>query len=164
MDRYNSSIKEIIRASFLSTFYYRTREGKIRPWRFWRWMSVIIINIAFFLSYHIDVQILEGTMNGSRLLGFHMIDLFTALETWAATHVIHTNMIIGSVTILVFYLLVGGKSFCAWACPYGILSEVGEYWHQQLVRNQGAQVGPPDPLRLLGGISGGDLHRRVPGL
>ena len=134
MDRYNGSIREIIRASFLSTFYYKTKEGGYRPtWRFWRWLSVIVINIAFFISYHVDVQLLEGTMNGSRLLGFHLIDLFTAIETWTATHAIHTNMIIGSVTILVFYLLVGGKSFCAWACPYGILSEIGEHIHQKLV-------------------------------
>jgi ferredoxin-type protein NapH len=137
MDRYNSSIKDILRASFFSTFYYKTKEGKVRPtWRFWRWLSVILINIAFFLSFHIDIQLLEGTMNGSRLLGFHLIDLFTAIETWVATHEIHTNMIIGSVTIAVFYLLVGGKSFCAWACPYGILSEIGEYWHQKLVRKK----------------------------
>ena len=134
MDRYNGSIREIIRASFLSTFYYKTKEGGYRPtWRFWRWLSVIVINIAFFISYHVDVQLLEGTMNGSRLLGFHLIDLFTAIETWTATHAIHTNMIIGSATILVFYLLVGGKSFCAWACPYGILSEIGEHIHQKLV-------------------------------
>ena len=99
-------------------------------------MSVILINIAFFLSFHIDIQLLEGTMSGSRLLGFHLIDLFTTLETWVATHEIHTNMIIGSVTIAVFYLLVGGKSFCAWACPYGILSEIGEYWHQKLVQKK----------------------------
>ncbi len=137
MDRYNSKIKDIIRAPFFSTFYYKTKDGKIRPtWRFWRWMSVILINIAFFLSFHIDIQLLEGTMSGSRLLGFHLIDLFTTLETWVATHEIHTNMIIGSVTIAVFYLLVGGKSFCAWACPYGILSEIGEYWHQKLVQKK----------------------------
>jgi ferredoxin-type protein NapH len=133
MDRYNSPIREIIRAPFWSTFFYRTKSGGTRPtWRFWRWLSVIVINVAFFISYHLDVQLLEGTMNGSRLLGFHLIDLFTALETWAATHVIHTNMIIGSVTVAVFYLLVGGKSFCAWACPYGIISEIGEHIHQKL--------------------------------
>jgi len=134
MDRYNSGVHSIIRAPFLSTFYYKTKKGGIRPtWRFWRWMSVIVINIAFFMSYHIDVQLLEGTMNGSRLLGFHLIDLFTAIETWTATHVIHTNMIIGAVTIGFFYLLFGGKSFCAWACPYGVISEIGEYIHQKLV-------------------------------
>ena len=134
MDRYNSGVHSIIRGPFLSTFYYKTKKGGIRPtWRFWRWMSVIIINIAFFMSYHVDVQLLEGTMNGSRLLGFHLIDLFTAIETWTATHVIHTNMIIGSITIAFFYLLFGGKSFCAWACPYGVISEIGEYIHQKLV-------------------------------
>jgi len=137
MDRYNSSVRDIIRAPFFSTFFYKTKDGKTKPTiRFWRWMSVIIINIAFFLSFHIDIQLLEGTMSGSRLLGFHLIDLFTAIETWVATHKIHTNMIIGSVTIAVFYLLVGGKSFCAWACPYGILSEIGEYIHQKLIHKK----------------------------
>ncbi|WP_456485998.1 NapH/MauN family ferredoxin-type protein [Hydrogenimonas sp.] len=137
MDRYQDNIRDIIYTPFWSTFYYRTKSGAVRPtWRFWRWMSVIVINIAFFISYHLDVQLLEGTMNGSRLLGFHLIDLFTAIETWAATHVLHTNMIIGSVTIAVFYLLVGGKSFCAWACPYGVLSEIGEAIHMNLVRKK----------------------------
>jgi ferredoxin-type protein NapH len=75
-------------------------------------------------------------MSGSRLLGFHLIDIFTAIETWVSTHKIHTNMIIGSVTIAIFYLIVGGKSFCAWGCPYGIISEIGEHIHQKLVRKK----------------------------
>ncbi len=37
---------------------------------------------------------------------------------------------------MVFYLLVGGKSFCAWACPYGVISEIGEHIHQKLVRKK----------------------------
>ena len=132
-----SSIKEILHTSFFSTFYIKKPGGGLRPtWRFWRWLSVIVINIAFFLSYHVDIQLLEGTMSGSRLLGFHLIDVFTTIETFAATHVIHTNMIIGTVTIAVFYLLVGGKSFCAWACPYGVLSEIGEHIHQKLIRKK----------------------------
>ncbi len=134
MDKYGWSAKELAYAPLLSTLYYRTKDGKLRPtWRFWRWLAVIIINLAFFLSYHIDIQFLEGTLTGSRLLGFHLIDPFVALEMLAAEHHIHTNIIIGVATIVGFYFLVGGKAFCGWVCPYGLLSEIGEYFHMKLV-------------------------------
>ncbi len=137
MDRYNAKVKELVNAPFLSTFYYKNQNGKTRlTIRAWRWLSIILINLAFFLSFFIDFQFLEGTLNGSRLLGFHMIDPFTALEIFAAEHHIHTNVIIGSATLLVFYFLAGGKAYCSWVCPYGLLSEIGERIHQKLVRKK----------------------------
>jgi ferredoxin-type protein NapH len=95
-----------------------------------------VINLLFFLSFYIDLQMVEGTLNGSRLFGFHLIDPFTALEIFAAEHHFHINVIIGSVTLIVFYLLVGGKAYCSWVCPYGLLSEIGERIHQILVRKK----------------------------
>ena len=76
---------------------------------------------------------LEGTLNGSRFLGFHMIDPFSTLEVWLATYHIPINVIIGVATIIIVYMLVGGRTYCAWVCPYGILSEIGEKWHDTLV-------------------------------
>lgn len=137
MDRYNGSVKELINASLFSTLYYKTQKGGVRlTIRAWRWLSIFIVNLLFFLSFHIDMQMLEGTLNGSRLLGFHLIDPFTALEIFAAEHHFHINVIIGSVTLIVFYLLVGGKAYCSWVCPYGFLSEIGERIHQILVRKK----------------------------
>ena len=137
MDRYNSSIKEIVNSSFLSTFTYKNRDGKRRlTIRAWRWISIILINLAFFLSFFIDIQFLEGSLNGSRLFGFHLIDPFNTIEIFASTHEIHTNVIIGSLTLLVFYFFVGGKAYCAWVCPYGLLSEIGEYINYRLVKKK----------------------------
>ncbi len=137
MDRYNASVKDLINAPFLSTFVYKNKKGKTRfTIRAWRWISIITINLLFFLSFFIDFQVLEGTLNGSRLLGFHMIDPFTALEIFAAEHQIHTNVIIGSATLIIFYFLAGGKAYCSWVCPYGLLSEIGERIHQKLVRKK----------------------------
>jgi len=137
MNRYDGSVKELIDTPLLSTLYYKTKKGRFKlTLRAWRWLSIFIINLLFFLSFHIDMQILEGTLNGSRLLGFHLIDPFTALEIFAAEHHFHVNVIIGSVTLIVFYLLVGGKVYCSWVCPYGFLSEIGERIHQMLVRKK----------------------------
>ncbi len=133
MDIYN--IRATIRnTSFLSTFFRKDRDGKIKiSYRMKRWIVIISIHLLFFLSFFIDIQTLEGTLNGSRFLGFHLIDVFTTLEMFAAEHHLHTNIIIGVTTIIIFYLLVGGRSYCAWVCPYGLLSEIGEKLHDKLV-------------------------------
>jgi len=133
MDKYNNR-ETIKKSSFLSTFISTTKEGKKRlSYRAKRWILVLVIHLLFFLSFHIDIQMLEGTLNGSRFLGFHLIDVFTTLELFLTQHHLHINIIIGVTTIVVFYLIVGGRSYCAWVCPYGVLSEIGEKLHNTLV-------------------------------
>ena len=133
MDKYNNR-ETIKKSTFLSTFFSTSRDGKkFFSYRAKRWILVIAIHLLFFLSFAIDIQTLEGTLNGSRFLGFHMIDPFTTLEMYLAVHHLHINIIIGVSTVVIFYLLVGGRSYCSWVCPYGILSEIGEKWHNILV-------------------------------
>jgi len=133
MDKYNSR-ETIKNTTFWSTFFDKTKEGKkIFSYRMKRWILVIAIHLLFFLSFAIDIQTLEGTLSGSRFLGFHLIDLYTNMQLALATYHIPINMVIGTVTIVVFYMLVGGRSYCSWVCPYGLLSEIGEKWHNMLV-------------------------------
>jgi len=133
MDKYNN--RETIRkTTFWSTFFDVSKEGKKKfSYRMKRWILVITIHLLFFLSFAIDIQILEGTLNGSRFLGFHLIDPFTTMQVYLSTFELPINIIIGTVTIILFYMLVGGRSYCAWVCPYGLLSEIGEKWHDALV-------------------------------
>ena len=133
MDKYNN--RETIKStSFLSTFFSKNRDGKTKfSYRMKRWILVIAIHLLFFLSFAIDIQILEGTLSGSRFLGFHLIDIFTTMQLYLATYELPVNMIIGTSTMLIFYMIVGGRSYCAWVCPYGILSEIGEKFHNTLV-------------------------------
>jgi len=133
MDKYNSR-ETIKNTSFWSTFFDTTKEGKRKfSYRMKRWILVIAIHLLFFLSFFIDLQMLEGTLQGSRFLGFHMIDPFATLEVWLATYHIPINVIIGTATIVIVYMLLGGRTYCAWVCPYGILSEYGEKLHNTLV-------------------------------
>ncbi|MFA5233262.1 MAG: NapH/MauN family ferredoxin-type protein [Sulfurimonas sp.] len=133
MDKYNNR-ETLKHSSFWSTFFDKTKDGKKKfSYRMKRWILIISIHLFFFLSFHVDIQMLEGTLSGSRFLGFHLIDIFTTIEVFLATFELPINMIIGTATISVFYLLVGGRSYCAWVCPYGILSEIGEKWHDTLV-------------------------------
>lgn len=136
MDKYNNR-ETIKKSTFFSTFFDTTKDGKKKfSYRMKRWILVIAIHLFFFLSFFIDLQLLEGTLSGSRFLGFHMIDLYATMQLFLATHEMPINMIIGTATIFIVYLLVGGRSYCAWVCPYGILSEIGEKWHNTLVNKK----------------------------
>ena len=136
MDKYNNR-ETISQTTFWSTFFDTTKEGKSKfSYRMKRWILVIAIHLFFFLSFFIDLQMLEGTLSGSRFLGFHMIDPYMTLEVFLSTFHLPINIIIGTTTIVIVYLLVGGRSYCAWVCPYGILSEIGEKWHNILVKKK----------------------------
>ena len=137
IDKYHSSRKELVKTPLRSTFLIKNAKGKIRPsWRFWKWSSVIFIHLFFFLSFALDIQILEGTLNASRFLGFHMIDPYTTLEVFATHYELGINMIIGAVTIIIVYLLIGGRTYCGWVCPYSILADIAECMHRKLIEKK----------------------------
>lgn len=106
---------------------------KIRPLR---WLTAIALASFFVFSYKADLQALEGSMVASRLMGFHMVDLFGGLEVIAAHGKIATNLAMGLILVFVVYWILGGRSFCSWACPFGLISEWAESLHLFLVRKQ----------------------------
>jgi ferredoxin-type protein NapH len=108
-------------------------EGKTRlSYRGLRWLTVIAVQLFFILSFRADIQILEGTLAGSRFLGFHMIDPFISLQYIAANRAFPVNLTIGTVTVVTLYLIFG-RAFCGWVCPYGLISELGEKVNDILV-------------------------------
>jgi len=104
-----------------------------KKWKILRWSSLIFFNFAFFASFYFDIQLLEGSLSASRLLGFHMMDPFAALQIVLASKLILPNLVIGTVTVTIIYFFIGGRSFCSWICPYHLLAEIGEVIHRKLV-------------------------------
>ncbi len=107
-------------------------KGRVQKWRRRRWATLVIVNLLFVLSYRFDVQLVEGALTGSRFLGFHMIDLNSALQVMLAHRHIIINLVIGTLTVGTLWLLLGGRTFCSWVCPYHLLSELAEKLHLQL--------------------------------
>ncbi len=79
------------------------------------------------------MQVLEGDITASRILGFHLADPFVFLQTIAASGEVAINLFIGAATILLFYALIAGRAFCSWVCPYGLLGEFGGILNDYLV-------------------------------
>jgi len=107
-----------------------------KKWVKRRWTVLIFINLLFVASYSIDIQILEGALTASRFIGFHMADLNSALQVMLASKTLLINLLIGIVTLFVFWVLLGGRTFCSWVCPYHLLSEIAEKAHLYLVKKK----------------------------
>ena len=107
-----------------------------QKWRRRRWATLIIVNILFVLSYRVDLQLIEGALTGSRFVGFHMADLNSALQVMLAFKQVVINLLIGTVTVLIVWWVLGGRAFCSWICPYHILSEWAEMIHFKLAEKK----------------------------
>jgi len=92
-------------------------EGR-HTWRNRRWAFVIFINLLFVVSFYVSLELAT-------------ISLRT--HYW---HNVTMNMIIGLVTILIFYFLMGGRTFCSWVCPYHFIAEWAEKLHKYLVKKR----------------------------
>jgi hypothetical protein len=66
----------------------------------------LVANLLFVFSYWLDIQILEGALTASRFIGFHLIDLNSALQVMLAHKHIITNLLIGTGTVLVLWMLL----------------------------------------------------------
>jgi ferredoxin-type protein NapH len=109
------------------------KSAKRHKWRNRRWAVLIAVNLLFVLSFQLDVQLVEGSLTASRVLGFHMADLNAALQIMLAYKHVVLNLLIGTATVFLLWLLLGGRSFCSWVCPYHFVAELTEKIHLKLV-------------------------------
>lgn len=122
---------------FLKKELDKVRKGHYpKKWRSRRWTVLIIINLLFTLSFWLDIQLFEGSLIASRVLGFHMADLYSALQIVLAYGEMSINLLIGSVTVLLVWALLGGRAFCSWVCPYHLLAEWAEALHLKLAERK----------------------------
>ena len=101
-------------------------------WRNIRWAVLVAVNLLFVVSYRFDVQLVEGALTASRVVGFHFADLNSTLQVMLAFKHVLINLVIGSTTVLALWWLFGGRTFCSWVCPYHLLAELAEKVHLAL--------------------------------
>ncbi len=127
-------LHRMTKAEFLAIKEAHTHTRK--TWRNRRWLTLLVVNLLFVVSYYFDVQLLEGALTASRFAGFHMADVNAALQVMLAHKHVVLNLIIGTTTVLVLWLLLGGRSFCSWVCPYHLLAEWAEALHLWLAERK----------------------------
>jgi len=79
-------------------------QARNHKWRNRRWATLLFANLLFVVSFYFDIQVLEGALTASRFVGFHLIDLNSALQVMLAHKHIINNLLIGTGTVLVLWV------------------------------------------------------------
>ncbi len=124
------------KADFEKIYEQTAERPSQHKWRNRRWITLILVNFLFLASFYFDVQLLEGALTASRFVGFHMADLNSALQVMLAYKTVVLNLVIGTVTIFILWVLLGGRTFCSWVCPYHLVAEWAEMLHLWLAKKK----------------------------
>lgn len=133
-----------VRADALAStekLHTRSLGGRLWSWRyiFLRRLTQLGILLLFFGTAHWAWQypkktpLLSGNLSGSEFIGLiPMADPFAALQIFLTGHVLQQETWIGAGIVFAFYLLVGGRVFCAWVCPVNMVTDLAGWLRGKL--------------------------------
>lgn len=82
----------------------------------------------FLIGPWVGIWWVKGNLASSTLLdSIGLTDPLVLLQSYAAGHTLVSAAVIGAVTVLVFYLIVGGRTYCSWVCPINMVTDLA-YW------------------------------------
>lgn len=110
-------------------------------WLLLRRGSQIGILLLFLAGPWFGLWIVKGNLNYSYTLGLlPLTDPYLLLQSLLTGHGPEKLALIGAAIVLVFYLMVGGRSFCAWICPVNIVTDAAAWLRARLGIKGGAHV------------------------
>jgi ferredoxin-type protein NapH len=81
--------------------------------------------------------VLKGNLSQSMLLGtIPLADPLAVLQLLAAGGMLASKAILGALITVVFYGLLGGRTFCAWVCPLNAVTDLSNWLAQKIGWNQ----------------------------
>jgi ferredoxin-type protein NapH len=84
--------------------------------------------------------LLRGNLSASELLdAIPMADPFAVLQQLLSGHLLKAEVLIGAAIVLVFYALLGGRTFCAWVCPVSVVTDLAGWLHLKLGIESGSR-------------------------
>lgn len=96
----------------------------------------------FLLGPLAGLWIVKGNLAYSLTLNtLHLADPYVLLQSLLAGHVPEKAGIIGGLTVLGFYFLVGGRAYCSWVCPVNLVTDAAKWLRDRLgIRGPGANI------------------------
>ena len=71
-------------------------------------------------------------------------DPFILIQSFVAGHVLETTAMVGAAIVAIAYLLLGGRSYCSWACPINPVTDLA-HWARQRLASRAACRFPARP-------------------
>lgn len=108
-----------------------------------RRVSQLAFLVLFLTGPLFGLWIAKGTIASSMTLGIlPLTDPFVMLQVLATRHWPEMLSLVGALIVLAGYLLLGGRSYCAWVCPLNPVADFAAFLRRKLGMTQTAKLRP----------------------
>lgn len=115
--------------------------------------SQLFFLVLFLSGPLFGVWIAKGTLASSMTLGtLPLTDPFIFLQSLAARHWPEGLSALGAAIVLGSYLLLGGRSYCAWVCPVNPVTDLASWLRRRLGITYTAKIRPELRLYFVGAV------------
>ena len=127
-------------------------------WASSRFLGLRRLSQIFFLALFLSGPLLgfwiaKGTLASSMTFGvLPLTDPFVFLQSLAARHWPEATAVLGAAIVLAGYLLLGGRSYCAWVCPVNPVTDLAAWLRRRLGITYTAKIRPELRLYFVGAV------------
>lgn len=108
-------------------------------WLLLRRLSQFAILALFLAGPWFGLWLVKGNLSSSRTLDvLPLTDPYLIAQSLAAGFLPYREALLGAGIVLAFYLLVGGRVYCAWVCPVNIVTDAAA-WLRRRIGLKGAR-------------------------
>jgi len=102
-------------------------------WLLARRLTQLAIVLLFVAGPALGVWLIKGNLASSLVLDtLPLTDPLVFLQMLTAFSVPATSALLGAALVVGFYLLIGGRVFCAWVCPVNVVTDTAAWLRRRL--------------------------------
>lgn len=126
---------------------------RAHQWLLLRRLTQLSILALFLAGPAAGVWIVKGNLTSSLTLDVvPLSDPFVLLQSLLAGHVAASTALIGAAIVLLFYTLVGGRTYCSFVCPMNIVTDAAQWLSRRLELAKGWRPARQTRLWALGAV------------
>lgn len=85
-----------------------------------------LFTLALIASPLLGMTFFRGNLAAADLFGLQLADPLAFLQALIGGRVLVLTYLVSALLVCAFYFLLGGRSFCGWICPVGLITELGD--------------------------------------
>ena len=106
---------------------------RAHKWLLARRFSQLGILALFLLGPWLGIWIVKGNLSSSLTLDvLPLTDPFVLMQSLLAGHAPELTAITGALLVTGFYVVLGGRVFCAWVCPVNLVTDAAHWSRERL--------------------------------
>lgn len=93
-----------------------------------RRIGQVALNLLYAAPLYLGWTFVQGNLSASEWFhAVNLVDPLLALQSFLARHSLSVTVVVGTLLILGFFSLMGGRTYCSWVCPVHFILEMADY-------------------------------------